>query len=73
MPRVGFEPTIPVFEREKTVHALDHAATVIGGDFELRDLKNRAVHFEFEVLTTVTMKSTILWDATPCLGTVIFI
>jgi hypothetical protein len=31
MPRVGFEPTIPVFERAKTVHALDCAATVIGG------------------------------------------
>jgi hypothetical protein len=30
MPRVRFEPTIPVFEREKTVHALDLAATVIG-------------------------------------------
>jgi hypothetical protein len=30
MPRMGFEPTIPVFERAKTVHALDHAATVIG-------------------------------------------
>jgi hypothetical protein len=30
MPRVGFEPTIPVFERAKTVHALDRAATVIG-------------------------------------------
>jgi hypothetical protein len=30
MPRVGFEPTIPVFELEKTVHALDRAATVIG-------------------------------------------
>jgi hypothetical protein len=29
MPRVGFEPTIPVFERAKTVHALDGAATVI--------------------------------------------
>jgi hypothetical protein len=28
MPWVGFEPTIPVFEREKTVHALDRAATV---------------------------------------------
>jgi hypothetical protein len=28
--RVGFEPTNPVFEREKTVHALDRAATVIG-------------------------------------------
>jgi hypothetical protein len=26
MPRVGFETTIPVFERAKTVHALDRAA-----------------------------------------------
>jgi hypothetical protein len=32
MPRVGFEPTIPVFERAKTVHALDRVATVIGFD-----------------------------------------
>jgi hypothetical protein len=30
MPRVGFEPTIPVLERAKKVHALDRAATVIG-------------------------------------------
>jgi hypothetical protein len=30
MPRVGFEPTIPVFKRAKTVHALDRAAAVIG-------------------------------------------
>jgi hypothetical protein len=30
MPLVGFEPTIPVFERAKTVHALDRATTVIG-------------------------------------------
>jgi hypothetical protein len=29
MPRVGLEPTIPPFERVKTVHALDRAATVI--------------------------------------------
>jgi hypothetical protein len=29
MPRVEFEPTIPAFERMKTVHALDRAATVI--------------------------------------------
>jgi hypothetical protein len=28
MLRFGFEPTIPVFERTKTVHALDRAATV---------------------------------------------
>jgi hypothetical protein len=30
MPRVGFEPTISVFEREKTVQALDRAVTVTG-------------------------------------------
>jgi hypothetical protein len=30
MIQVEFEPTIPVFERAKTVHALDCAATVIG-------------------------------------------
>jgi hypothetical protein len=30
IPSVGFEHTISVFEREKTVHALDRAATVIG-------------------------------------------
>jgi hypothetical protein len=30
MPRVGFEPTIPVFERAKTVHAFDRETTVIG-------------------------------------------
>jgi hypothetical protein len=27
---VGFEPTIPAFERTNTVHVLDRAATVIG-------------------------------------------
>jgi hypothetical protein len=30
MPRVGFEPTTPVFKRAKTVHTLRRAATVIG-------------------------------------------
>jgi hypothetical protein len=30
MPRVEFEPTVPVFEGAKTVHALDCAATVMG-------------------------------------------
>jgi hypothetical protein len=30
MPQVGFEPSIPVFERAKTVHALYRAATVTG-------------------------------------------
>jgi hypothetical protein len=32
MPQAGFEPTIPVFERAKTVHASDRAATVIGSE-----------------------------------------
>jgi shikimate 5-dehydrogenase len=27
---MGFEATIPAFERAKTVHALDRAATLIG-------------------------------------------
>jgi hypothetical protein len=30
MPRVGFETTILVFERAKTVHALNLAATMLG-------------------------------------------
>jgi hypothetical protein len=30
MPRVGLEPTIPVFEQAKTFHASDCAASVIG-------------------------------------------
>jgi phosphohistidine swiveling domain-containing protein len=32
---VGFDPTTPVFERAKTVHALDRAATVIGEENNL--------------------------------------
>jgi hypothetical protein len=35
MPWVGFEPTIPVFEREKKVQALDYAAIVIGMRMQL--------------------------------------
>jgi hypothetical protein len=42
MPLVGFEPMAPVFERAKTVHALDRAATAIG----------------FAVLTADNMKNT---------------
>jgi hypothetical protein len=30
MPLVGFEPTIPVFERAEVFHASDPAATVTG-------------------------------------------
>jgi hypothetical protein len=34
MPRVAFEPMTLVFDRVKTVHALDHAATMIGMMYE---------------------------------------
>jgi hypothetical protein len=36
MPQVGFQPTIPMFERAKAVYALDRAATVIN----MRNLLN---------------------------------
>jgi hypothetical protein len=39
MPRVGFEPTTPVFESAKRVHALDRAATVIGAITYLQSKK----------------------------------
>jgi hypothetical protein len=48
---VGFEPTIPVFERAKTVHALDRAATVIGScrytkfKYEIRVLGKSELNF----------------------------
>jgi hypothetical protein len=39
MPRVGFELTIPAFVREKMVHALDRAATVISLNISLTAIK----------------------------------
>jgi hypothetical protein len=38
MPSVGFELTIPVFERAKIVHALDSVTTVIGTITDYRKL-----------------------------------
>jgi hypothetical protein len=35
MLRLGLKPTNPLFERAKTVHALDRAATVTGFKFNL--------------------------------------
>jgi hypothetical protein len=43
---VGFEPTIPVFERAKTVYALDRAVTVIcGHSKEVHHIKHTRYHF----------------------------
>jgi hypothetical protein len=40
MTRVGFEPTMPVFERAKTVHALDRMATAIWASLHSMTHKN---------------------------------
>jgi hypothetical protein len=37
MPKVRFEPTIPVFERTKTVHASERAAVVLSMYITLRN------------------------------------
>jgi hypothetical protein len=52
MLQVGFEPTIPVYERANTVHALDHAAIVIGFSSPdivrvIRCMMGRAGHVQF--------------------------
>jgi hypothetical protein len=44
MLRVGFEPTIPAFERAKTVHVLDRAAAVIGNESFCLPLVNMNIH-----------------------------
>jgi hypothetical protein len=42
MPWEGLEPTTPAFERAKTVHAVDRAATVIGD-------RNLMSHLKFPI------------------------
>jgi hypothetical protein len=48
IPRVGFEPMISVFERAKTVHALDRAVTVISFHvhYTTRKLSSRMSHHQ---------------------------
>jgi hypothetical protein len=43
MPQMRFEPTIPLFERAKTVHALDRAATVTGNTNPTTNRNNREI------------------------------
>jgi hypothetical protein len=50
VPRVGFEPTITVFERMKTVRALDRATTVIGISLIYRATFLPIIYFSCEVL-----------------------
>jgi hypothetical protein len=60
MPSVGLEPTIPAFERAKTVHALDRAATVIGMTAKYRLLKEKPYEAD--------QKHAILNDSVGCLN-----
>jgi hypothetical protein len=61
MPRVGFEPRTPVFERAKTIHVIDLAATVLGTGTNLPyvyfslpvRITNPAHHFIFDFLILV--------------------
>jgi hypothetical protein len=52
MPRVGLEPTILVFQGEKTVHALDCAATVLGMPIQFIGPK---IHFVFTLYGNVSL------------------
>jgi hypothetical protein len=55
--RMGFEPTIPEFERSKTVHALGRAATVIGSQ-----CLHKYTHFDTVVtVPTLPTLSHFLW------------
>jgi hypothetical protein len=58
MPLAGFEPTIPVFKRANTFHALDRAATVTVPEIWLKTLTVLQqvimlleIYFLLEVLT----------------------
>jgi hypothetical protein len=50
MPRVGFESTTPVFERAKTVHALDRTATVIGAINKQKSNNKETVFNSYKIL-----------------------
>jgi hypothetical protein len=60
MPRVGLEHTIPLFERAKTVHVLERAATAIGKNpihwpqYELHYL-NLDIHKKFVEINVLVL------------------
>lgn len=48
MPREEYEPTIPVFERAKTVHVLDRSATVFGVSNRYPPAKSREIYVKYK-------------------------
>jgi hypothetical protein len=53
---VGFETTIPVFERAKMIHALDRTATVIGSEFHLPTVNRLEREFDHSTVSTAEVK-----------------
>jgi hypothetical protein len=56
MPRLGFDPTTPVFGRKKSVHALNSAATVIGIN------GMRQMYISMVVLRFLTLQLQRIWE-----------
>jgi hypothetical protein len=73
MSRVGFEPTIPVFDRAKTFHVLDRAATVIGQEYHyilrncelwLRETRVKCVETRALLAACFTLVSCLAYSST---------
>jgi hypothetical protein len=65
MPQVGFEPTIPLFERAKTVHALDRTTTVIGVEFFSLDKLVQSGVFSHGVRLSPLGTTATVWPIVP--------
>jgi hypothetical protein len=63
MPRVGFEPTTPVFERAKIIHALDRAVTVTGS---MEVLTRNKCNFHQLKTSTLLQNNTFKFDYITC-------
>jgi hypothetical protein len=63
MPRVEFEPTIPTSKRAKTLHALDHSATVPGNcwDSSLKLDHYRFLPYPFIIIIVGKSALSELW------------
>jgi hypothetical protein len=61
MPRVGLEPTIPVFERAKTVYCFDSTATVIGSQMTMSHKVMSSLIFLFLYVLQRIVVSSRVW------------
>jgi hypothetical protein len=64
MPPVGFELTIAVLERAKTVRALDRADTAIGSSDTVVTIYDTKFHRMHKIMVvTTTLSSEVMWLA----------